>query len=158
MSGDYFSQQRNIELSTIEHLTTQINANWSNVNVVKTFTQVTEKSLPVVCIRLLDNNSFRREVGSDTFENRYGLIIDIFAKSDGQRLDLADAIAGYLQGGWVYYNFSQTSGSPETLTKVADGRVQLVKFTRNSRLDFGDNVSFQDRFRHIISFITRKSE
>jgi hypothetical protein len=153
----YFSQTRNVELSILEHLTTQINANWNNINIVKTFSQITQKSAPVVCVRMFDNNPFRREVGSDELENRYGIIIDVFATSDGQRIDLTDSIIGYLKSGCVYYSFSQQSGNPETLDKTADGRIQIVKFTRNSKLDFGDNVTSIDRFRHIISFIARKS-
>lgn len=153
----YFRQTRNIELSTIYYLTTQINANWTDVNVVKSFSQIAEKSVPVVCIRLLDNNPYRREVGSNTLENRYGIIIDIFAKSDGQRLDLADFIIETIKDGWVYYEFSQESGDPETLEKTANGKVKMVKITRNSKLDFGDNVTSVDRFRHLISFIVRKA-
>jgi hypothetical protein len=152
-----FRQTRNVELSTIDYLTTYIKAGWSNINVVKTFSQVSEKSLPVVCIRLVDNNPFRLEVGSDTLENRYGLIIDIFATSDGQRLDLADYITEGIKSGWTYSVFSQTSGDPETLDKTASGRVQMVKITRNSKLDFSDSVESRDRFRHLISLIVRKA-
>lgn len=152
-----FRQTRNVELSTIDYLSTQIPLGWSNINVVKTFAQVAAKALPVVCIRLVDNNPYRLEVGSDTLENRYGILIDIFATSDGQRLDLTDYIVDLIKSGWTYYEFSQTSGSPETLSKIASGRVQMVKITRNSKLDFGETVETRDRFRHIISLVVRKA-
>lgn len=153
----YFRPQRDVELSTIDYITTQVNANWTGVTTVKTFTQVSEKALPVICVRLLDNNAYRKEIGTTTLENRYGIIIDIFAKSDGQRLDLADFITEQLKDGWTSYNFWQTSGSPESLSKLENGRIQLVKFTRNSRIDFGENVDVRDRFRHVITCIVRKS-
>ena len=153
----YFRQTRCTELSIIDYLTTQINANWTGVTVVKTFNQAATGTLPIVCVRLIDNNPFRVEIGSTTLDDRYGLIIDIFAKSDGQRLDLADFITTTIKEGCVYYDFSQTSGSPETLSKTANGRVQFVKFTRNTRIDFGSEVSNMDRYRHVISGIVRKS-
>ena len=103
----YFTEPRNIELSTLEYLTTQIDANWSGVTVVKTFAQAYSKNinLPIVCVRLLDQSSSRLEIGSNTLDNRYGIAIDIFARSDGQRIDLANFILDKLKDGWVYYVF-----------------------------------------------------
>jgi len=156
----YFTEPRNIELSTLEYLNTQIDASWSGVTVVKTFTQAYSKNinLPIVCVRLLDQSSSRLEIGSNTLDNRYGIAIDIFARSDGQRIDLANFILDKLKDGWVYYVFSHKSGDKSQLEKIADGRIQVTDFMENYRIDFGElEVDEKDRFRHFISVRVRKS-
>ena len=92
MSGSYFRQSRNIELSTLEYMETNYDADWSGITIVKTFKAAydTEIPVPVVCIRLASTDNARLEIGADTLENRYVIIIDIFASSDAQRLDIAD--------------------------------------------------------------------
>lgn len=146
----YFREFRNVELSLISHLRTQINANWTGVTTVKTYKQATEASLPVVCIRLLNVNPIPKEIGTTTRLNQFGLVIDIFAKNDGQRLDLASFLTDELNQGFVYYEHTKDSGA-ETLSTVANGRVRLLEYTQNQRIDFGDDVDSHDRFRHIIA-------
>jgi len=152
----YFSKSRNIELSTIYYFETQIAASWAGINVVKSFAQVSSVALPVVCIRLLDTISVKKEIGNTAFQNTHGIIIDIFAKSDGQRIDLADFILSKLETNWTYYIHSHTSGNPAVLDRVADGKVNLLSITVNRRIDFTENVEEQDRFRHVISFLVTK--
>ncbi len=154
----YFREARCIELSMVEYLTTQINANWSNINVVKAFTNAYKTTLPVVSIRLLRTDSSRREVGATTLLNDYVIIVDIFAKSDGQRIDLSDFILDKLKDGCIYYDFSQTSGNPETLTKVANGRIHIKRFIENNKIDFGtEGVDVYDQFRQVLMVIVRKT-
>jgi len=155
----YFTETRNIELSVIDYLTAQINASWTNINIVKSFTNAYKTALPVVCIRLRETVNDRREIGSDTLLNDYVITIDIFASSDGQRIDLSHFIMDKLKDGCPYYAFSQTTGSPETLTKAESGRIHLKSFRSNHRLDFGDSeeVDQYDRFRHFIEVEMRRS-
>jgi hypothetical protein len=153
----YFREARNTELSTITYLEAQINASWTGVSVVKGFDQVTERDLPVVCIRLLDTNSDRQEIGATTLSNRYGFNIDIFARSDGQRIDLADFIRDQLKDTWIYYAYSQVSGDPTNIFGTASGRLRVVEFTENSRVEFGEEVERKDKYRHILSFVVRRS-
>jgi len=42
----YFRETRNVELSTIEFLTAQINASWTGVTTVKTFQEAEAAKLP----------------------------------------------------------------------------------------------------------------
>ena len=152
-----FSVTRNIELSTIYYIETQIDANWTGVEVVKSFLSAYDKTLPVVCVRLLDTVSDRLEVGADTLLNIYGIAIDIFGTSDGQRIDLADFILNKLKSGWIYYTHSKASGAT-TLTRVSAGRLKVVEFVENARVDFGnDEIENPDRFRHRIMFNIRKN-
>ena len=152
----YFRETRNVELSGIEHLTTQINANWSGVNVVKSFQDTTGATLPVVCIRLLDTTSITREIGSTSLNHTYNIIIDIFAKSDGQRLDLADFLTNTIKDGWVYYEYAHVPGHPDQLSTTENGRVHFVSILENRRIDFAETVADQDKYRHIISFLVSK--
>jgi len=157
MSSSYFRESRNVELSLIYYLETNLNADWTGITTVKSFVNAYKSALPVVCIRLSDTTNNWKEIGSTSLFNDYTIAIDIFAKSDGQRIDLADYIIDKLKDGCVYYVHSQTSGAPETLTRVDSGRVFLHRFLSNSKLDFGDDgVDTADRFRHFISVQVKK--
>lgn len=151
----YFRETRNVELSTLYYLQTQINANWTGVTLVKSFKQVYGNSvaLPVVCAILNNIESSRWEIGSNLLNNEYIIQVDIFATSDGQRLDLADFIFTQLQSGYTYYTHSQTSGDPTSLTRTEAGRVRVVRFITNTKVDLDEDVDEKDRFRHFISLI-----
>jgi len=152
----YFRETRNVELSCISHLTTQINANWSGVSVVKSFQDATAAAIPVVCVRLLDTSSRTREIGATTLNHTYNIIIDIFAKSDGQRLDLADFLTDLIKDGWVYYEHGHVPGHPDQLNTTANGRVHFEGLLENRRIDFVETVADQDKYRHIISFLSSR--
>jgi len=154
--ANYFSVTRNTELSVVKHLETQINANWSGITVVKSFLMSYEKALPVICVRMLNTDTFRKEIGTNAIRQKYSFIVDIFAKSDGQRIDLADFVVNALKDGCVYYQFSHSSGSNETLNEVADGRVTLLRFDSDSRIDSGDSTVSHERYRHSIGFTVEK--
>ena len=155
--ANYFQQARNVELSTIYYLEQQINANWSNVNVVKSFTQVYDKPLPVVCIQLDSATRDRLEIGSNTLDNTYVITIDIFARSDGQRIDLADFIIDKLKNGWTYYLHSHASGDKTKLERTADGKVQLLSIIEDRKVEILPNPEEKDRFRHLITISVKKS-
>jgi hypothetical protein len=150
--ASYFREPRNIELSIIYYLETQINASWTGVTVIKSFSQAYDVSVPVVCIRLFNQNTRRLEIGDNILRNDYYFIIDVFAKSDGQRIDLSDFIVDKIKDGCIYYEWSHASGSNTTMERVANGRIRWLNFTENSKVDFGQDVDSQDRFRHLISF------
>jgi len=154
----YFRISRNIELSLLYYLETNLATDWSGTTLCKTFKQVFTKnvSLPIVCVRLSDTASVRLEIGSNTLLNSHLLIIDIFARSDGQRLDMADYIKDKIKDGWVHYDHSHPSGSNTTLTRVANGRDMVIDYVVDSKIDFGlDNVDEKDQFRHTISVRVR---
>jgi len=151
-----FSTMRNVELSTIYYLEQQIDASWSGVEVVKSFLSAYDKVLPVVCIRLTDTTTDRLEIGSTTLNNIYSFIIDIFATSDGQRIDLADFIMDKLKNGWTYYTHVHAVGDNSTLVRTSGGRLTVLEFTDNRRIDFGEEVANPDRFRHTIGINVRK--
>ncbi len=155
MPESYFRQARNVELSTVYFIDTQVQANWSNITVVKANPNFPAATLPVISVRLLNTTSEMREIGSRLMEDRYNFIIDIYAKSDGQRLDLAQFIQDTIIQDWTYYLHSQTSGSPETLSRTVNGKVKFIQFLQNTRIDFLEQVETYDRFRHLITFDVR---
>lgn len=159
MAGSYFRESREVQNSTIKYLKDEIDGSWSNVSTVLTFSQALSKNtpLPVVCIRIIDQYTDRLELGSNTLNNTYGIVIDIFAKSDAQKLDLADFILDKLKDGWVYYQYSHVSGDKTQVDTVADGRISVTEFNQNSSLDFGEQVDFRDRYRQVISIVVKKS-
>ena len=97
----YFRNSRNMELSILYYLETNLAADWAGTTVVKAFKKVYAKeiSLPIVCVRLSDTQNLRKEIGSTSLNPRYLIIIDLFCKSDAQRLDLADYIIDKLNDG-----------------------------------------------------------
>lgn len=154
----YFRQNRNVELSTIFYLETSIKTDWNNVVVVKSFANAYTSTLPVVAIELSSTDNNRREIGGTTLLKDYVIDINIFCTSAGQRIDLADYITDKLKDCWTYYLHSQTSGSPQTLTRVADGTIFVTDYITDNKLDFGENVDVTDKWRHLISVSVRKNE
>jgi hypothetical protein len=157
--AQYFTEPRNIELSTLDYLETKLNASWSGVTIVKTFKKAYARntSLPIVCVRLANTSSKRLEIGSNTLTNAHLIIIDIFATSDAQRIDLAYFIKDVLKDGFTYYIFSHVSGDKSKLSKVADGRVYVSDFVNDTKIDVGETVDEKDKYRHVISVRLRKS-
>lgn len=149
----YFRNTRNIELSTLKYISDNITSDWSGVTLVKAFLDAYQQEVPVVCVRLAETASNRREIGSTAFLNRHTIIIDVFAKSDGQRLDLADYLLNLIKDNWILYDITHTSGNPEALTYTDSGKkVVLVRVTQNTKIEFRGKVEKQDRFRHTLAF------
>lgn len=152
MTNPAFRETRNVELSTIYFLVNQIDASWDNINVVKQYPNFNKVALPVVCIRLLSDTPTTIEIGSRSISSAYTFIIDIFATSDGMRLDLADFIRDTINTSWTYYLHSHASGNNNTLERVADGLVICQQILQNARVEFSDDVDTCDKFRQIITF------
>lgn len=149
-----FGTPRDVEISLLDYLTTEIAVYWSGVTVLHTFKDVYAKNvnLPVVCVRLSDTQSTRLEIGDNTLDDRYLLVIDIFCNSHGQRLDLAATVKDLVRVGWVHYNHSRQSGDTTgILTAIANGRDTVTEFVTDAQVDIGESVDTRDRFRHNIS-------
>jgi len=151
-----FSKTRNTENSVIDGIEAGINASWTGITTVKSFVKAYDYAVPVVCVRMLSTESFRTEIGANTLRHQSTFVVDIFAKSDGQRIDLADFIVNLVKDGFVYYEYSKASGNPEELDKTANGRIILLNFVGDSRIDSYDGAEEHDKFRHSISFTVEK--
>ncbi len=158
MAGSYFRESRNVERSTMEYLTTQINNSWTNVTVIKTFYQAyaRDNTPPIVCVRLMDQNTDFLEIGATTLDSRYNIVIDIFARSDGQRLDLADFIINQIKDNWTYNTYAHAVGDKSTINATAAGKCRVMEFIENGKVDLGETEESRDRHRHSIIFSVRK--
>ena len=159
MGGSYFRDARNVESSIAYYLQTQLDTDWTGITTTKTFSRVYSNSvnIPIVCVRLADTNSTRLEVGANTLDFRFTVIIDIFAKSDAQRLDLADYVTDKLKDGCVFNEYSHASGDNSQVVPTPNGRIMVTNWINNMKVELGDNVDKKDRFRHVISIQVRRS-
>jgi len=152
-----FREKRCIEFSLIDYITTNVDTDWTGITVVKSFSQAYKGTLPVICVRSLNAYHNQKEVGNTAIYNDVTIVIDIFATSDGNRLDLADYLIDKLRQGCVYYDYSKDSSDPEALDKEADGRLRVIRWINDTRIDFGVDGNNYDKFRHNLSFSVRKS-
>lgn len=155
--ANYFREPRNVERSVYKYLESEFDSNWTGINKVLSFKDAYKEDLPVVCVRESDDISTRREVGSNSLVSDYLIIVDIFAKDDGQRMDLAAFIKDKIKEGCVYYIFSNNPVNKQEILETASGRLTFRNFVANRKIDFGDSPIAHDRFRHIISFNMRRN-
>jgi len=161
--ANYFQTNRDVELSTIYYIETQIDDNWSEVEVIKGFPEIgadratSLPSRPIVSVRLSSQDSDRFELGNTRLRNEYLITIDIFARSDGQRLDLAGFLLDKIKDPWTYYEHAHASGDPESLDRTADGKIRVDRFISNAKVDIFDSPEKFDKFRHILSFVVVRS-
>lgn len=149
-----FGRSRNAELSTISYIETQIAANWSDVTVVKGYPNFTpDMKLPIVAVTLDQEITDLLEIGSRQTDDIYNFSIDIFGKSNANRLDLAQFLKDKILLDWTYNEYSRGSG--ESIVATPTGKVVFIEFNSNERVDFSDDVSNFDRFRHLLSFNCR---
>lgn len=150
----YFGKSRNVELSTASYLETQVEASWTDVQVLKGFPDYTpDMKLPIVAITLIQELTDFIEIGSRLTDDIYTFSIDIFGKSTANRLDLAQFIKEKLLLDWTYNEYSRGSG--ETLTATPAGKVTFIEFISNEKVEIGEDVNNFDRFRHLITFTCR---
>lgn len=147
-----FSKTRNVELSLIKYVTDQVNANWTGVRVVKSFLEMYDSTRPVICVRMLSVDTHRWEIGGSLKKQTYTFIIDIFANSDGQRIDLEDFIVGIVNADCPYYTFTKDPSNAENLIATQNGYVTLTRFVSDMRITADDNEHIEDKFRQSITF------
>ena len=146
-----YRQSRNIEASIVDALTANFVADWSGVNVEKTFARIYEISLPSVCIRTGTTAHDFVEIGDNNTWRKVQLLIDVFATSDGQKLDLVDYIVSKIKDGFIYYDYVITNGA--VASKTANGRIRVMSIDVTP-IDFDEEkntLDVHDRFRALIT-------
>lgn len=149
---------RNLEASIIDFLTTKFDADWSGVSIVKTFNRAYDVDLPVVCVRVGDTTHDKAEIGGDSTIRTPLLLLDIFAKSDGQRLDMKDYIIEKIKGGLIYYDYIIVGGVVDS--KTPDGRIRVLNID-DVPVDFDmekSSLELHDRYRHLISLTVSRGK
>lgn len=146
-----YNISRNIEASIIDHLTSELASSWSDVNVEKSFARVYDLSLPTVCVQVSDTTHDKVQLGDDATWRTILVTIDIFATSDGNRLDLKDFIVTSVKRGFVYYEYTIVNGSVQS--KTANGRIRTLNID-DSPINFNtdkNTLDVHDRYRHLIT-------
>ena len=141
---------RNIEASFIDYLKPLLLADWSFDRVEKTFARIYSIELPSVCIRVGDTIHDKAEIGDDATIRNVHVLIDLFCKSDGLRLDLKDYIIEKLKSGLDYYDYEIEAGAIKT--KTQNGRIRVLTIDE-TLINFGTNkeaLDVHDRYRHLI--------
>lgn len=150
MAGQY-RISRNIEASIIDYLTDELTGSWTGIQIEKSFARIYDISLPSVCIRVGATSHDKAEIGTDATIRTPQVLIDLFAQSDGQRLDLKDFIISTIKSGIPYYEYEIENGTVKT--KTANGRIRILSIDEvNINFDSAKNeLDVHDRFRHNIS-------
>ena len=140
---------RNLEASLIDYIKEElISASWNNVSTEKSFAKIYDISLPSICVRLSDTTHDHAEVGTDATIRTPLIILDIFAKDDGGRLDIKDFLVSILKSGCPYYEYTITNGAIQS--KVQNGNIRVINITDtvvNLGIDKAD-LDVHDRYRH----------
>jgi hypothetical protein len=142
---------RNIEASLIQYIEEElVTANLTNVSVEKTFARVYDINLPSICVRIEDTEHNSAEIGDTTTYRIPTVLIDIFATSDGNRLDLKDFLVSVLKKGFNYYEYTIANGQIQT--KTQNGRVSVITIDDtivNLNTD-KNSLDVHDRYRHLL--------
>lgn len=141
---------RNLEASFIDYLKPLLLDDWGFDRVEKTFAKIYSIELPSVCIRVGDTIHTKVEIGDDVTIRDVHVLIDIFASSDGQRLDIKDYIIEKIKGGIPYYDYEVENG--QIKTKIENGRIRVL-IMDETLVNFGtekQTLDVHDRFRHLI--------
>jgi len=151
MSNEY-RPSRGIEASIIDFLEPNLNADWTGISVEKSFAKVSGDNLPVVLVRTSDVEHERHELGSSLTKRHPLILIDIYATTDGQKLDLTDYLVSKLKSGIPYYTYVISNG--EVQTKTLTGRITVTLPISVTQVDLDipkSDLSVVDSYHSLIS-------
>jgi hypothetical protein len=143
---------RNIEASLIDQITADLVAGgWSGIYVEKTSAEIYSGHYPAILVNAQEIRPEKLEIGSKTNLKYFTVYIRIFAKNDGQRLDLSDWLFDKLEDDTDYYSYTITNGVVSA--KVLTGRIVIIRWLDNRKeLTNTENLEDVDRYRHLLSF------
>ena len=148
-----YRTSRNLEATIIQYIEDQLAGDWTNVAVEKTFAKVEPSNLPVICVRVGVTEHTRAEIGETSTHRTANILLDIFAKSDGQRLDLKDFLIEKLKNGLPYYEYTIINGKIQD--KTQNGRINILTID-DVPVDFDvdkNELGVTDRYRHLITLL-----
>jgi len=146
-----YRTSRNLEASVIQYIEDQLAGDWTNVAVEKTFANVNSSNLPAICVRVGVTDHTKAEIGETSTYRTTNVLLDIFATSDGIRLDLKDYLIEKLKSGLPYYEYTIINGQIQS--KTQNGRINVLNID-DVPVDFDvdkNELSVEDRFRHLIT-------
>lgn len=146
-----YRKTRNLEASIIDFITDKLEEdNWTSIRVEKSFSNVYEGTLPCILVEEYSDSAKRLEIGGDTYIELQIINIRIFAKNDGQRLDLKDWLFDVIKNGLDYYEHLNVSGEVGSTTLA--GRINVNRIVANKKeMANTEMLHLYDRFRHILT-------
>ena len=141
---------RNIEASFVDYLKENLQTDWNIERVEKTFAEIKKIELPSVLIRVGDSVHNKVQIGDNATVRDVHVLIDIFATSDGQRLDMKDYIIGKIKSGLDYYEYEIENS--QVKNKTQNGRIRILTIDETP-INLGTDkqgLDVHDRFRHLI--------
>lgn len=143
---------RNIESSLIDYFTEELKKDgWEGISCEKFLVNKNSKP-PVITIFSFRTDIRKLEIGSGRFIKFPQIVIRIFAKSEGQREDLADWILEKLEDNIPYYIYEIKDG--KVSKKIAKGYINILNIIRNEKELANTDPSVleeEDRYRHNIT-------
>ena len=143
---------RNLESSLKDQLKTALDANFSSptidVRVGKTFNSTWK--LPLVTVYWDSSPITPLGIGEKRWIESNTMIIDIYATSEGLKLDMASLIIQTLREGIDLHTLSKNPLNQSEVIKTANGTVH-VSIIGNDPIDLGDNADKRDKYRHRIT-------
>ena len=158
MPATYFRTSRCIELSLQKSIAASLATSWDDITVVKSYPNFAKATtLPIVSIQLLNKNRIPREVGSrsDLSRSEFNIMINLFAKDEASRLDLADTLEEIIVADINYYLFSRPSGGGAGIDSALAGKLIFSRFLQNTQISFSEEVEKFDQHRHLLNPIFR---
>jgi len=146
---------RNVEASVVDFITDALSSDgWSGIRVEKGFSQAYGGTLPCITVDLFDRPDKRLEIGGDTLSKFINLELRVFAKSEGGRQDLKDWLLDSVISGIPYYEYEISNGIVSQ--KLLKGRINIltIKYNRKELTNL-DNLSIEDKFRHLLTLNCR---
>ena len=152
-----FSRTRCVELSMIKYITDTVNGSWAGISVVKDYLQAYEVPIPVICVGMASQDPKRWEIGDSLLNQVFTFQIDIFANSDGQRIDLDDFVVNALLGGQIqYYDCAKDPSNSSNIIYTPNGNMTTLKFITDRKVNAPADARIEDKFRQIIMFTVSK--
>ena len=151
-----YQEYTNLENSLKDFLDTEINTDsvtdkdGTNVPVRIGRKESNDWTLPCISEYQESETSPKFEIGSTNTDDRFLIIIEIYATNDREQKDIARWLKETIKSGWRYYSYSYNVSNPESPTKVAGGWVG-VDIVENTKVALGQNVDIWDAHRHRIS-------
>lgn len=145
-----YRESRNIEVSTKNFIVAElVTAGWTNINTYLGWEEVIGSTLPAITIRSGITNHNKVEMGSFSTRREVNLLIDVFAKNEGQKLDLKDFLVSILKASWIYNEYTVTN---HVSSHVANGEIICINLTETPvNLDTDkSNLDIIDRYRSLI--------
>lgn len=96
-------------------------------------------------------------IGSFVRDDKQIVIIDIYALTETDRLDLAKWVVDTLNNGWPYYSYADNPADADSPIKTKSGRINVYDRIENTRVNLNQNVDKYDQHRHRISLMVYKS-